>query len=109
MAPRKLAALDDGVAQPLVDEDLRKVHEHHRQCHEPEVSRPEKVGENDEDDKAEQLPAPVVDDGPCQPTGDALAQRGSLGIAVARLPGGHRTVWLVRHAVPSVAAGRTGR
>jgi hypothetical protein len=65
---RHRPALDERVAQALVDEELGEADEDRRQRHQAELDiGHEQPGNDDEDEQAEQLPAPVIGDRPDQP------------------------------------------
>jgi hypothetical protein len=74
LAAGERLALDDGVAQSLVDEELAERDEDGRQGDQAEVGRVEQVGEDGEYDQRQDLAAPGVDQRPPQAARDALLE-----------------------------------
>jgi hypothetical protein len=71
-------ALDDGVAQSLIDEQLAECDEDGRQSDQAEVRRVEQVGEDGEDGQRQELAAPRVDQRPEEAARDALLEGTTL-------------------------------
>ena len=67
-------ALDDGVAQALIDEELAERYEDRRQGDQAEVGRAEQVGEDGEDGEGQELAAPRVDQRPPEAARNALLE-----------------------------------
>lgn len=100
LAAGKGLALDDGVAQTLVDEELAECNEDGREGDQAEVGGVEQMGEDGKDGQRQQLAAPRVDERPEEAARDALLEGATVSPMLAGCPR------LVRRAPPLL--GRLG-
>ena len=86
LQPAQQAALNDRVTETLIREQLAECDEYSRQRDETKVLRAEQARQHREDDEADELAAPRLDQRPGQAVGDLLLQAATLVAELARRP-----------------------